>query len=54
MHKQLGLVLICVSALLALGQTLSAKYQPGTITAVTKHKNAPGEVAKMWLVTTSR
>ncbi|MFZ1006210.1 MAG: hypothetical protein WAN65_05205 [Candidatus Sulfotelmatobacter sp.] len=43
MHKQLGLVLICVSALLALGQTPSAKYQPGTITAVTKHKNAPGD-----------
>jgi hypothetical protein len=41
--KQLSLVLICVSALLALGQTPSAKYQPGTITAVTKHKNAPGD-----------
>ena len=42
-HKQLGLVLICVFAIWALGQTLSAKYQPGTITAVTKHKNAPGD-----------
>jgi hypothetical protein len=42
-HKQLSLVLISVSALLALGQTPSTKYQPGTITAVTKHKNAPGD-----------
>ena len=42
MHKQLGLVLICTCALSALGQTPSAKYQPGTITAVTKHQNAPG------------
>jgi hypothetical protein len=41
--KQLSLVLISVSALLAPGQTLSAKYQPGTITAVTKHKSAPGD-----------
>jgi hypothetical protein len=41
--KQLSLVLICVTALLALGQTPSAKYQPGTITAVMKHKNAPGD-----------
>jgi hypothetical protein len=42
-HKQLGLVLICVSALWALGQTLSAKYQPGMITAVTTHQSAPGD-----------
>jgi hypothetical protein len=42
-HKQLGLALICISALVALGQTLSAKYQTGTITAVTEHKNASGD-----------
>jgi len=44
--KQLSLVLICVSALFALGQAPSAKYQPGTITAVTKHQNAPGDTGE--------
>jgi len=43
--KQFSLVLIYVSALLAFGQTPSAKYQPGTITAVTKHQNAAGDTA---------
>lgn len=38
-RKQLGLVLICLSALSILGQTTSSKYQPGTITAVTTHQN---------------
>ena len=44
MHGQVGAILICVSALVALGQTPSSKYQPGTITAVTNHQNAPGDV----------
>jgi hypothetical protein len=42
-HRQLGLILICVSSLLALEQTPSSSYQPGTITAVTTHQNAPGD-----------
>jgi hypothetical protein len=42
-HRQLGVILLCVSALLALGQTSSPKYQPGTITAVIPHQNAPGD-----------
>ena len=46
MLKQPSLVLICVSALLALGQAPSAKYQPGTITAVTTHQNAPGDTGE--------
>jgi hypothetical protein len=43
MRRQLGVILICLSALLALGQTPSSKYQPGTITAVAAHQNAPGD-----------
>ena len=42
-HRQLGVILLCVSALVALGQSPSSKYQPGTITAVTAHQNAPGD-----------
>jgi hypothetical protein len=42
-RKQLGVILTLVSALLAVGQTPSSKYQPGTITAVTAHQNAPGD-----------
>jgi hypothetical protein len=42
-HEQIGVILICVSALLAYGQVPSPKYQVGTITAVMTHRNAPGE-----------
>jgi len=41
--KHVGVILICISALAAYGQTQSAKYQPGTITAVTAHQSSPGE-----------
>lgn len=40
-RNQLGVILMCVSALFALGQARTHKYQPGTITAVTAHQNAP-------------
>ena len=43
MLKHTGVILICIAALASLGQTSSAKYQPGTITAVTVHQSAPGE-----------
>jgi hypothetical protein len=42
MSKWLGMILVCSAILSAYGQT-SSKFQPGTITAVTAHKNAPGE-----------
>jgi hypothetical protein len=42
--KGVGIILICICALASFGQTLSAKWQPGTITAVDVHQNAPGEV----------
>lgn len=45
MHRQLGVILLCVSAL-ALGQSTSSKYQPGTITAVSAYQNAPGDAAE--------
>jgi len=41
--KHLSVILIGMSVLASFGQTSSAKYQPGTITAVTSHQNAPGE-----------
>jgi hypothetical protein len=41
--KQLSLILFCVSALLAFGQTPTPKYQRGTITAVKPHQNAANE-----------
>jgi hypothetical protein len=48
--RPLGQILICLSALLALGQVPSSKYQPGTITAVAAHQNAlddaGGDVAR--------
>lgn len=44
MLKGVGIILICICALASFGQTLSAKWQPGTITAVDVHQNAPGEV----------
>ncbi len=43
MLKHLSVILIGLSALASVGQTSSGKYQPGTITAVTSHQNAPGE-----------
>lgn len=42
MRNQLGVILICVSALFALGQARTPKYQPGTITAVTTHQDPSG------------
>jgi hypothetical protein len=42
--KGVGIILICICALASLGQTSSAKWQPGTITAVDVHQNAPGDV----------
>lgn len=44
MLKGVGIILICICALASLGQTSSAKWQPGTIMAVDVHQNAPGEV----------
>jgi len=41
--KGVGIILICICALASFGQTSSAKWQPGTITAVDVHQNAPGE-----------
>lgn len=43
MLKHLIVILISISVLARIGQASSAKYQPGTITAVTFHQNAPGE-----------
>ena len=45
MARHLGALLICITALASLGQSSSRKYQPGTITAVTAHHDAPGETA---------
>jgi hypothetical protein len=44
--KHMGVILICISALASLGQTSSAKYQPGTITAIATHQSAPGEAGE--------
>jgi hypothetical protein len=44
MSKWVGMILVCAAILPAYGQT-SSKFQPGTITAVTAHQNAPGESA---------
>jgi len=41
--KHLSVILISIFVLASVGQASSAKYQPGTITAVTSHQNAPGE-----------
>lgn len=43
MYQQLSVILISISGLLALVQTPSSKYQPGTITAVTAHRDAPAD-----------
>ena len=43
MFKHLGVILVVLSVLASIGQASSAKYQPGTITAVKSHQNAPGE-----------
>jgi hypothetical protein len=42
MRGFLGVILICISVLSALGEAPSPKYQPGTIMAVTAHKS-PGQ-----------
>lgn len=45
MLKNIGVILICMFALASFGQTSPAKYQPGTITGVATHQNAPGEAS---------
>jgi hypothetical protein len=44
MSRWLGVIVIFVGVFAAVSQT-SSKFQPGTITAVTAHQNAPGEAA---------
>jgi hypothetical protein len=44
--KDVGLILICISALASFGQTSPAKYQPGTITAVIAHQKTPQEAGE--------
>ena len=39
MRGWLGVILICLAVALALGQSPSSKYQPGTITAVTARQS---------------
>ena len=39
MRRWLGVILVCLAAVLAPGQTPSSKYQPGTITAVAARQN---------------
>jgi len=41
--KDVGAILICICAIASFGQTSSAKWQPGTITAVAAHRSAPGQ-----------
>jgi Spy/CpxP family protein refolding chaperone len=43
MFRCLGAILICAAILSAHGQSASSKFQPGTITEVVAHQNAPGE-----------
>jgi hypothetical protein len=43
MPKRIGLILVILAALTALGQRSSANYQPATIMGVTRHPIAPGE-----------
>jgi hypothetical protein len=45
MSRCLGAILICAVILSAYGQTTSSKFQPGTITEVVAHQNAPGETS---------
>ncbi len=44
MSKWVVIILACAAILPVYGQT-SSKFQPGTITEVTAHQNAPGESA---------
>ncbi|MGB6679524.1 MAG: hypothetical protein WBE44_22710, partial [Terriglobales bacterium] len=44
LSKLVGMILLCAAILPAFGQA-SSKFQPGTITAVRTHENAPGESA---------
>ena len=46
MIKHLGLILTCIFALATYGRSQAAKYQPGTITAVTAHQSSPGEAGE--------
>lgn len=46
MQTKLSAILICVVTLSSFGQEALSKYEPGTITAVTVHENAPGESAE--------
>jgi hypothetical protein len=41
--RKLYLLLFCTYALVALGQTNSPKFEPGTVMAVTAHQSTPGE-----------
>jgi hypothetical protein len=43
MSRWWGTILLGAAMLSAQGQTASSKFQPGTITAVAAHQNAPGE-----------
>lgn len=43
MSKNLALILICMTTIVASGQTSPSKYQRGTITAVVPHQTAPKE-----------
>src|SRR5215472_1018246 len=43
MLKGLGLILVIAAELAAFCQNQSSRYEPATITAVTRHPNAPGE-----------
>jgi hypothetical protein len=43
MGRWLGAILLAAAILAVHGQTASSKFQPGTITAVADHQNAPGE-----------
>jgi hypothetical protein len=43
MSRCLGAILICAVTLSAHAQPASSKFQPGTITEVVAHQNAPGE-----------
>ena len=40
MRRWLGVMLVCMTVLYALGQAASPKYEPGTITAVAEHRNS--------------
>jgi len=43
MSRWLGAILLCAAIVSSGGQTAPSKFQPGTITEVATHQNAPGE-----------